>query len=140
MKQTTIQQQLRLLVVPLHPTHKADFPSVSMQEYISWPNAKGSGPFNPWLRKHVKLSAQIIKVAPASMVVSGRVVEWKEWAKVDFEQVLQKMCPHDVKLDNRTTKLYVEMSFTGGFVPLRFYHQDGKCVYTEPNVWLVHNL
>ncbi|KAI9935136.1 hypothetical protein ASPWEDRAFT_31465 [Aspergillus wentii DTO 134E9] len=140
MKQTAIQQQLHLLVVPLRPTRKADFPTVLMDEYVRWPNPKGCGPFDPWLRKHVQLGAQIIKVAPTSMVVSGSVAEWTKWTKMDIEQLLQRMCPQDVSLESRTNKLYVEVSFPGGLVPLRYYFKEGRCLYTEPNVWLFHDL
>ncbi|GIK06022.1 hypothetical protein Aspvir_010140 [Aspergillus viridinutans] len=140
MKQAAAEAQLHLLVVPLRPTRKADFPTVPMNEYLSWPSSKGHGPFDPWLRKHVQLGAQSIKIAPASMVVSGSVLEWKKWTGLDMEQFVQKMRPQDVRLEVVTNKVYVEIPFQGGLVPLRYYFLERRCVYTEPNLWLFHSV
>jgi hypothetical protein len=73
----------------LRPTRKADFPLAPMHEYIKLcvehlhtPSTLGSKPqddnpgdgracFDPWLRKHLLLGGQVIKVAPRSMTVQG---------------------------------------------------------------------
>jgi hypothetical protein len=74
------------------------------------------------------------------MVVSGSVLEWKKWTGMDIEQFVQKMCPQDVRLEVATNKVYVEIPSPGGLVPLRYYWLEGRCVYTEPNVWLFHSI
>ncbi|KAL9637233.1 MAG: hypothetical protein Q9164_002319 [Protoblastenia rupestris] len=84
MKLVAQEERLQILVVPVRPTRKADFPSVSMEDYVSrthkvgepkspstpillqptdssrcqlpgYAAARHELPFDPWLRKHVLL-------------------------------------------------------------------------------------
>lgn len=133
MKQAAREAELSVLVVPLRPTCKQKFPMLSMSEYISWkvPNSgeKENGidyPFDPWLRKHVRLGGRVIKIAPRSMVVTGTIQEWQEWTSVNLG--------FDENKDGAM------ITFPGGLVPLEYQMKEDQCIYTEPNVWLYHNL
>lgn len=42
--------------------------------------------FDPWLRKHTRLGAQVIKVARESMRVEGSMAEWEYWTGCDLLQ------------------------------------------------------
>lgn len=145
MKQTAHRKNLEILVVPLRPTRKSEYPFVTMEEYIKWSHqpsmgdanpAGGDLPFDPWLRKHVRLGAKTIKVARNSMHVEGTLAEWQKWTKCDQ----WKTHAEAVKLEKHTGQLYIEVSFPGGLVPLRLYVQENRCVYDEPNVWLYHDV
>lgn len=153
MKQTAMDQGYDALVVPLRPTRKPDFPKTTLEDYVSWPatavpnygiskTAKKTDPnlpFDPWLRKHIRLGARLIKVAPRSMYVEGSVQEWQEWTGVDFGQLIgRKDAPF--KKEASSGKMYIEVVFPKGLVPLRYYVGEKRCVYLEPNVWLHHEL
>ncbi|PLB36845.1 GNAT family N-acetyltransferase [Aspergillus candidus] len=89
MKEAARETGLEVLVVPLRPTRKADFPTVDIADYLSWTkgfgptmgpvgtvlsgdggrivNGKPCLPFDPWLRKHVSLGGKVVKVARKSI-------------------------------------------------------------------------
>ncbi|OJJ79230.1 uncharacterized protein ASPGLDRAFT_70243 [Aspergillus glaucus CBS 516.65] len=69
MKRTAQQKHLDALVVPLRPTRKPEIP-FHLEAALS---------FDPWLRKHTLLGAQVIKVARESMRVEGSMAEWEYW-------------------------------------------------------------
>ncbi|KAI9927703.1 hypothetical protein ASPWEDRAFT_29104 [Aspergillus wentii DTO 134E9] len=133
MKQIAKSKNLDILVVPLRPTRKSEYPFVKMDEYITWrqPGSDLDLPFDPWLRKHVRLGARVIKVAWNSMRVDGNMAEWEHW--MDGSLKLGKL---GVNSDH----VYSEVSFPGGLVPLQFYPLRDRCVYVEPNVWIYHDL
>lgn len=136
MKRTAMNKGLDILVVPLRPTRKSEFPSVDMADYITWPQLPATPdtvfPFDPWLRKHIRLGGQIIKVAPTSMRIEGSIANWQHWTRCDEWKALSKN--HDSELS------YVEVEFPGGLVPLRVFVEEDRAVYIEPNVWLYHDL
>lgn len=136
MKQTAIKKNLDVLVVPLRPTRKSEFPSVDMADYITWPQLPIMPdldlPFDPWLRKHIRLGGQIIKVAPTSMRVEGSIADWQHWTRSDDWRALPGKCDSD--------QLSVEVQFPGGLAPLRVFVEEDRAVYIEPNVWLYHDL
>ncbi|PLN86478.1 hypothetical protein BDW42DRAFT_200323 [Aspergillus taichungensis] len=93
MKAAARETGLEVLVVPLRPTRKVDFPNVNIADYMFWTkgfgpaqgpvgpilsgdrervvNGKPCLPFDPWLRKHVSLGGKVVKVARKSMAVEG---------------------------------------------------------------------
>jgi hypothetical protein len=42
---------------------------------------------DPWTRTHHRMGAQIIKPAPSSLVVTGNVAEWQQWAGISPTQL-----------------------------------------------------
>lgn len=86
-----------VLVVPLHPTRKSEFPFADMADYITWlqPTTTAQDlqatPFDPWLRKHTRLGAQ-----------SKRYAKW----------------------ESEYGWLPLELNFPRDLVPLQYYVQE----------------
>ncbi|KAL8998123.1 MAG: hypothetical protein Q9169_002744 [Polycauliona sp. 2 TL-2023] len=167
MKQVARDQGLRVLLAPLRPTRKSDYPWLSMEQYIcctisdpptslmtraacvpcSFSHGHYSGgpkqlPFDPWLRKHVRLGGSVAKIAPASMTVRGSFAEWQAWTGIDFDSFVR-----DGQRDEEATRsesdpdeAYCEVAIAGGLVPLQVFARDETCIYSEPNVWLYHEV
>jgi GNAT superfamily N-acetyltransferase len=104
------------LVAPVRPTWKDRFPLIPMERYVEWRRDDGL-PFDPWLRVHERLGADLLEVCPASMRIAGTTAEWEEWTGLVFPDDGDYLVP-------------------GGLVPVRF--ADGHGVYVEPNVWMRH--
>ncbi|KAK2882592.1 hypothetical protein FQN49_000204 [Arthroderma sp. PD_2] len=142
MKEAARDNNLETLVVPLRPTRKQDHPFTSMEDYITWPQllpkANFDLPFDPWLRKHVRLGGKFVKIAQQSMYVEGSIAAWQKWTRCDQ----WKTCLGAVKFEEgpRKSRLYIEVAFPGGLAPLRLYILENIGVYIEPNVWLYHDL
>src|SRR5262245_58272089 len=64
------------LVAPVRPTWKDRYPLIPMERYASWKRDDGL-PFDPWLRVHARLGAELLEVCPASMRVEGSADEWE---------------------------------------------------------------
>src|SRR4029077_6555625 len=74
---------LDTLIAPVRPTLKHVYPLTPMESYIGWGRPAGTH-FDPWLRTHERLGAEIVKVAPQSCTVPASVAEWGEWAQMKF--------------------------------------------------------
>jgi GNAT superfamily N-acetyltransferase len=109
---------LERLIAPVRPTLKDRYPLTPMERYIEWRRADGTH-FDPWLRTHERLGAEIVKVAPRSSTVPGSLAEWEEWAQLTFPE----------------TGLYV---VPGALVPVEIDREREEGLYVEPNVWMVH--
>jgi GNAT superfamily N-acetyltransferase len=109
---------LDTLIAPVRPTLKHLYPLTPMERYISWRRPDGTH-FDPWLRTHERLGAEIVKVAPQSCRVPASVAEWEEWAQMTFPE----------------TGAYV---IPGALVPVEIDRERDEGIYVEPNVWMVH--
>ncbi|KAE8131036.1 hypothetical protein BDV38DRAFT_276307 [Aspergillus pseudotamarii] len=146
MKQTVIERNFDAMVVPLRPTRKSEFPMADMTDYVLWRativanhtpsmtvrKPDPSLPFDPWLRKHARLGGKVIKVARRSMRVEGRVEEWQQWTGVNIPQTARQQ-GGSLKQEAGSGKAYVEVAVPRGLVPLRYYVDEQRCVYIEPN-------
>ncbi|MDJ0767855.1 MAG: hypothetical protein QNJ12_03640 [Ilumatobacter sp.] len=108
------------LVAPVRPTNKHRFPDEDMAGYAARVRADGL-PEDPWLRTHVRVGGEIVRVAPRSMTVSGSLAEWREWTGEPFDRpgptiVGRALVPVIADLDR------------------------DLAVYVEPNVWVVHDV
>ena len=106
------------LIAPVRPTWKDRYPLTPLERYVHWAREDGL-PFDPWIRLHVRLGAELVEVCPESMRVSGTVEEWEEWTGMRFPEPGEYVVP-------------------GALVPVTF--ADGLGVYTEPNVWMRHGV
>ncbi len=104
------------LIVPLRPTRKVGFPLISMDEYLSWTRSDGQA-FDPWLRQHLRLGAEVLGVAPESMVVTGSVAEWEGWL-------------------NTSLPGSGDYVIEGGLSPLHVDRAADLGTYVEANIWL----
>lgn len=111
-------QGLDTLIAPVRPTLKHRYPLTPIYDYLSWRRQDGTH-LDPWLRTHERLGANIVKVAPESVVVTGTVAEWEEWTEMALPESGAYVVP-------------------GALVPLEIDRERDEGVYVEPNVWMVH--
>jgi GNAT superfamily N-acetyltransferase len=109
---------LDTLIAPVRPTLKHRYPLTPIDRYLSWRRQDGTH-LDPWLRTHERLGANIVKVAPESVVVTGTVAEWEEWTEMALPE----------------SGAYV---VSGALVPIEIDRERDEGVYIEPNVWMVH--
>jgi GNAT superfamily N-acetyltransferase len=118
MRDVARRHGLHALVAPVRPTLKARYPLVAMERYAAWTRDDGL-PFDPWLRAHARLGAEIVAVAPRSMTIEGTVREWEDWAGLALPE---------------SGDYVVE----GALVPVSIDRERDRGVYVEPNVWMRH--
>ena len=111
---------LDALIAPVRPSQKSHYPLIPMARYIRWTN-HASLPFDAWLRVHARLGAQLVKVCPESMAITGSVADWEAWTGMRFPESGQYIVP-------------------AALVPLVIDRQADRGDYVEPNVWMRHPL
>jgi hypothetical protein len=120
MKSAARQANLVRMIAPVRPTLKNQYPLTPIDRYITWKQADRS-PFDPWLRVHWKEGGEIIKTAPRSMVIRGKVEEWESWTKMRFPESGTYVVP-------------------GALEPISISCERDEGIYIEPNVWVRHSL
>jgi hypothetical protein len=116
MRRVAAAEGLRELIAPVRPTLKERYPLIPLERYVHWRRDDGL-PFDPWIRLHVRLGAELAEVCPESMRVTGTVAEWEQWTGLLFPDDGDYVVP-------------------GALVPVTF--EEGIGVYVEPNVWMRH--
>jgi len=109
---------LDTLIAPVRPTWKEHYPLTPIERYMLWRREDGL-PYDPWLRTHERVGAEILDPAPRSMTITGSRAQWEEWTGLQFPEDGDYVVP-------------------GALVPVRF--ADGHGTYVEPNVWMKHSL
>jgi GNAT superfamily N-acetyltransferase len=107
---------LGALIAPVRPSWKDRYPLTPIERYAAWTREDGL-PFDPWLRVHARLGAEILKPERESLRITASVEDWEEWTGLAF--------PEDG-----------EYVFPGGLAPL--FVSAGRGEYWEPNVWMIH--
>src|SRR5579859_8010710 len=118
MRVVAARHGLDSLVAPVRPTLKARYPLTPIERYLAWRRDDGSL-FDPWLRVHERLGAEILGVCPGSLIVEGAVTAWEEWTGMAFPD---------------SGEYVVE----GALVPVEIDHDADVGRYVEPNVWMRH--
>lgn len=108
------------LVAPVRPSSKALYPLTPIDRYVTWMTAEAL-PFDPWLRVHARLGAEIVRVCHESMTIPGSVSEWEEWTGLAFPE----------------SGDYV---VAGALEPVTVDLERDAAVYVEPNVWMRHRI
>jgi GNAT superfamily N-acetyltransferase len=106
------------LVAPVRPPLKASYPLASIERYAGWRRADGT-PLDPWLRVHERLGAEMVRIAPRTLVIVGTVSEWEEWTGMRFPD----------------SGPYVVL---GALQPVLIDHGRDEGRYDDPNVWMRH--
>jgi GNAT superfamily N-acetyltransferase len=104
------------LIAPVRPTWKDRYPLTPIESYTRWRREDGFH-YDPWIRTHERVGAEVLSPAPKSMTVTGTRAEWEEWTQLQFPEDGDYVVP-------------------GGLVPVRF--EGGRGTYVEPNVWMRH--
>lgn len=108
------------LIAAVRPSLKSQYPLTPMERYARWRREDGT-PFDPWLRVHWRLGAEILKVAYPSMVAEAPVQEWEQWTGLAFPESGEYVVP-------------------GALAPVHIDREMNIGSYIEPNVWVHHPL
>jgi GNAT superfamily N-acetyltransferase len=111
---------LECLIAPVRPTWKERYPLTPFERYIHW-TREDSLPFDPWIRLHHRLGAEILRVAARSLDVRGTVADWEEWTGMAFPESGDYVVP-------------------GALVPVHIDRERDEGRYVEPNVWMRHSV
>ena len=106
------------LVAPVRPSLKHLYPLTPIERYIEWRRDDGLL-FDPWLRAHERLGAEIVGIAHDSLVSEGTVAELEEWCGLEFPESGSYVVP-------------------GALVPVEIDREHDRGAYREPNVWMQH--
>ena len=112
--------ELESVIVPLRPSEKQHYPLIPMKQYINWKNKDGL-PFDRWLRVHVKLGAKVFNICSKSMQITGTIEQWESWTQLHFPGSGEYVVP-------------------GAICPVVMDIDKNQGSYTEPNIWLVHQI
>ena len=118
MKEVAAGRGLEALIAPVRPTMKDRYPLTPMESYARWRRDDGL-PFDPWLRVHRRLGAEILRVAPQAMTVTGTIGEWEIWTGMRFPESGPYVVP-------------------GALNPVEMDLERDLGTYEEPNVWMRH--
>ena len=106
------------LVAPVRPTWKARYPLVAIERYARWRREDGLL-FDPWLRAHERLGAEVIGTAGNAMQIPGTIEQWQDWTGMFFPESGSYVVP-------------------GALVPIEIDVERDQGVYDEPCVWMRH--
>lgn len=108
------------MIAPVRPTRKDRYPITPIERYMTWRRDDGAL-LDPRLRLYDRLGAGLGPAAPASYRIDGTVKEWESWLGMALPES-------------------GEYVFPGGLSPLAVDAESDRCTYSEPNLWMVHNL
>lgn len=117
MKKIATDHQLGNLIVPVRPILKHHYPLISMEQYVNWQQL--GLPFDPWIRAHTKLGADILCVASASMVILASISRWRYWTSLRFPGSGSYIVP-------------------GALQPITIDCEQDFGIYQEASVWMRH--
>lgn len=118
MRSVTTTAGLARMISPVRPVLKSRYPLTPMANYARWTRADGTH-IDPWIRTHLRLGAMILRPAVRSMVVTGTVAEWEEWAGLAFPESGRYVVPQALDL-------------------LEIDRERDLGAYAETNLWMRH--
>ncbi|MGD0713299.1 MAG: hypothetical protein ABSB24_03825 [Gaiellaceae bacterium] len=104
------------VIAPVRPTRKEHYPLIPIERYVRWRREDGYM-YDPWMRTHERLGAELLEPAPRSLTITGSRDEWEGWTDLQYPEDGDYIVP-------------------GALVPVHF--EDGRGTYVEPNVWMRH--
>lgn len=108
------------LIAPVRPSLKERYPLAPIESYAAWRREDGAL-FDPWMRVHERLGANVLKAEPHSMRISSTVADWQDWTGMTYPQSGSYWFP-------------------GGLATLCIDQDRDQGLYFEPNVWMHHAL
>jgi GNAT superfamily N-acetyltransferase len=118
LRERATSEGLERVIAPVRPAIKSRYPLTKMEDFAGWTRADGAH-IDPWIRTHQRLRATILAPAPRSMVITGTVTEWEDWAKMAFPQTGQYVVPDALDL-------------------VAINREEDLGTYEEPNLWMRH--
>ncbi len=116
MRDNVTRLGFRDLIAPVRPIGRTG----PVREYAFRVRPDGL-PVDPWLRVHVRAGGRIVNVAHSSMVMTGRLAQWRTWTGLPFDADGQVEVPE-------------------ALAPVQVSLADDVAVYVEPNIWVHHRL
>jgi hypothetical protein len=112
--------ELSVLLAPVRPADKSAYPLAPMERYARWQNEDGL-PMDRWIRVHARMGAEILDVAPRTLVITGTVADWESWTEMRFPDSGSYVVP-------------------GALQPVVIDRQADEGRYEDPNVWMRHTV
>jgi GNAT superfamily N-acetyltransferase len=109
---------LERVIAPVRPALKSRYPLTPMENFARWARADGAH-LDPWIRTHQRLGATILAPAPRSMVITGTVSDWEDWARMAFPETGQYVVPDALDL-------------------VSIDREEDRGSYAETNLWMRH--
>jgi hypothetical protein len=106
------------LIAPVRPSWKERYPLTPIDRYAAWRREDGLL-FDPWMRVHERLGADVLKPEPQSLRITGTVAEWESWTEMPFPESGEYVFPQ-------------------GLATVAIDRESGRGAYWEPNVWMRH--
>ena len=120
MRMLAARHGLSNLIAPVRPSLKSMYPLTPIEHYVRWMREDGT-PFDPWLRVHHRMGADLLRVAPHSMRITGSVAEWEDWTGMAFPESGSYIVPDALQ-------------------PVDIDRDKDCGRYWEPNVWMRHRV
>jgi hypothetical protein len=111
---------LGAVIAPVRPSWKERYPLVPIERYAAWRREDGLL-FDPWMRVHERLGADVLKPELESLRITGTVAEWEEWVGMAFPESGDYVFPQ-------------------GLATVRIDREADRGEYWEPNVWMRHRI
>lgn len=106
------------VIAPLRPTLKHLHPSMPMSEYTGLMDERGKI-YDPWLRKHLEMGAEVLGIAEKSLVIKQPSSRWER---------------------NAGRQLLAGRHPIPGAISQIEIGTDGVGIYVEPNIWICHRI
>jgi hypothetical protein len=109
---------LQRVIAPVRPALKSRRPLTPMDNFARWTRSDGLH-IDSWIRTHQRLGASILAPAPRSMIITGTVAEWEDWADMAFPETGRYVVPDALDL-------------------VAIDRERDRGTYSEPNLWMQH--
>ena len=109
---------LGTMIAPARPTLKQRYPLVPIAQYAQWKRDDGA-PFDPWIRTHWRLGAQILAPEQCAMRIVGTVAEWEQWTGMKFPESGEFVVPEALSV-------------------VSIDRDRDQGTYIEPAIWMLH--
>ncbi len=118
MKHLALKLRLKNMVVPVRPVWKTRYPLQRIKRYVNWFRDDGLF-YDPWMRTHQKLGAEVLKCVDCTLKIEGTVEEWERWTGMIFPESGEYVVPAALQ-------------------PVQIDVDSDTGIYREPNVWMQH--